>query len=178
PGVASYLEDLGDFLTAKIALEGDDGRWLTAALDTASLRATVDLWLADGELVPTRGGRPMLRALRPGLADSNRWRSVVSLDARAFGVQLHIADLATHWRYDRVPTGAHITGLTSRVPDVAVDGRLLGILPVGWVEGLSPVGIKGTVDDFMQVLVDSNEGDGARLIAHYDDSGNQGSTLM
>src|SRR5699024_10348131 len=84
----------------------------------------------------------------------------------------------TRWRYDRVPAGAHMSGLTSTVPDVDVDGRLLGILPVGWVEGLSPVSIKGTVDDFMTVLAHSNDGDGARLIAHYDDGGSRGSTLM
>lgn len=178
PGVASYLEDLGDLLTAKVAVEGDHGLWLTATLDTASLRTSIDFWLADGELVPTRGGRPMLAQVEAGFPERSRWRSVLSLQLRAFGVKLDIADLTTRWRYDRVPAGAHIVGLTSTVPEVAVDGRLLGILPVGWVEGLSPVSIKGTVDDFMQVLVDSNKGDGARLIAHYDDSGKRGSTLM
>src|SRR5699024_6014662 len=86
PGVASYLEDLGDFLSAKVTVEGDHGRWLTAMLDTASLRTSIEFWLADGELVPTRGGRPMLAQVAAGFPERSDWRSVLSLQLRAFGV--------------------------------------------------------------------------------------------
>lgn len=178
PAVAAYLEELGDFLTANVVVKGAQGRWLTASLDTKSLNTTVELWLADGELVPSRDGQPLFNQVSKGFPPSSNWRTIVSVDARALGVQVHIRDLVTRWRYDRVPKGAHISGLTSNTPDVRVEGRLLGVLPTDWVQGLSPVTIKETINDFMEVLVDSNDGEGARLIANFQAQKNHGSTLM
>lgn len=177
PRVADYLEQLGDFLTAYLVIENRDGRWLTATLDSASLISTIEFWVADGLLVPTRGGRPMLSERAPDFPQSATWRSLLTLTLNAFGVSVMIEDLQTDWRYDRVPDGATITGQLEYVPDVAVDGRLLGILPTSWFEGRLPVSIEGTVDDFMQVLASSNQDNGAQFLMRYNDAADYGSVL-
>src|SRR5699024_4470151 len=117
-----------------------------------------------------RGGRPMLAGLEPGYPKSAAWRSLLTLKLNAFGVSVSINNLQTDWRYRRTADGAVFTGALAYVPDVEVTGRLLGVLPAGWIEGASPVTIEGTVDDFMAVLTSSNNGDGAQFAVNYDDA--------
>lgn len=177
PQVAAYLQQLGNFLTARILIENDKGRWLEVIIDSDALSFTIDVWIADGQLAPTRNGRPMLDAIEPGFPDSASWRSVLRLRLNAFGIGVIIDEWQTRWRYHRTPLGAHVAGTIDTTPEVALEGRLLGVLPAGWFEGVLPVSIEGTVHDFMQVLATSNKGDGAQFLMRYDENDRHGSVV-
>lgn len=168
PRVAAYLEQLGDFLTARLVIRNRQGHWLTVTLDTQDQVVTLDFWLHDGLLVPSRGGRPMRAVLEPGYPATAQWRALLTLNLHAYGVNVIIHDLQTDWQYTRLNRGAVFIGRLTYVPEVDVSGRLLGILPTSWFEGRLPVSIEGTVDDFMQVLASSNNGQGAKFVVRYD----------
>lgn len=176
PDVATYLKKLGDFLTAKLTVSGVEGDWLTTKLDTGGLKAELDFWVADGYLVPSVGGRPMLKDVLRPIPDTATWQSNLKLTARAFGVVIDISQLKTRWKYQKTINGADTIGTLSTKPNVDITGRFFGIIPSGLVENLSPINVRGVVDDFMSVLITSNNR-GATLAGSYNDGGDHGSIV-
>lgn len=167
PKVFDYLQRLGDLLTAHLVIESTQGRWLSASLDSKAMRVTLDAWVKNGHLVPVRNGRPRVKTVEAGFADRMTWHSRLDLRVRALGVTVNLDDMSGVWKYRRETTGARFEGHIYDRPKVQVDGLALGFFPATWFDSLSPVNITGTINDFMDVLVNSNHGSGARFVITY-----------
>src|SRR5690625_1904067 len=96
-----------------------------------------------------------------------KWHSHLDLQIRALGVDVSLHDMNGVWRYRRKPKGAHFEGYIFDRPEITVSGLALGFFPATWVDSISPVGIKETINDFNDVLVTSNHGKGAQFVIDY-----------
>jgi len=130
----------------------------------------VDAWLRDGHLVPSRNGLPQT-GYRPGAAlDQASFESLATLRMKALGIIVTLKNLPMQWRYDHDDKGAHFDGWLHDKPQVAVTGHALGLIPAGMMEGLLPVNVSDTVDDFLTVLTSSNQGQGAHTTVDISDT--------
>jgi|AntDeeMetagen681_2_1112603.scaffolds.fasta_scaffold01276_5 hypothetical protein len=178
PQVADYVEQLKGFISAHVAIENDAGRWLSIDLDSTQERFTIDAWVRDGHLVPSRNGAPQIDAIDPDTSlDSLSYQSVVDVKLKALGVTVKLDHWPIDWQYRRTQNGADYRGRIAQQPTVDVSGVALGFIPTGVVDAVIPNNIEGIVHDFMQVLTRSNSGDGATLDVSFANDARNGSIL-
>lgn len=178
PEVADYLEQIEGFISARIAIQNDAGRWLSIDLDSVKRRLVIDGWVHDGHLVPSRDGSPRIGAVDPKTTlDSLSYQSVADIKLKALGVTVNLAAWPIDWDYRRTDNGAHYAGRITRMPAIEVGGAALGFIPTGVVNAVIPNNIEGIVHDFMRVLVQSNDGQGAKLNASFENDAGDGSIV-
>ena len=164
PAVADYLAQIKGFISAHVAIENEAGRWLSVDLDSVAQRLTLDGWVHNGHLVPVRGGEPRIEVVDTS-APLNRlsYRSVADVQLKALGVRVDLNQWPIDWRYRRTARGADYAARITQPPQIEVGGAALGFIPTGLVDIAIPNNIEGIVNDFMQVLVESDDGKGATL---------------
>lgn len=178
PEVANYLEQVRGFVSAQVAIENEDGRWLHVDLDSVEQRLRIDAWVRDGHLVPSRNGQPRLDAVDADTSLARlSYRSVVDLQLKALGVRMDLSDWPIEWVYRATGTGSAYAGRITALPKIEAGGAALGFIPTGLVDLVIPNNIEGIVEDFMQVLVQSNDGAGAALDITFANDTNNGSIL-
>lgn len=173
PQVADYLDQLKGFISGSFVIRNKAGRWLSVDFDSKRQRATIDGWVLDGHLVPSRNGAPRTRVVDTDASlDSLAFQSLVNLRLTTLGVTVKLGDWPVDWQYRRSARGANFVGRITQQPKVDVSGSALGLVPRGVVDAMIPNNIEGIVDDFMRVLAHSNDGKGARLqVTHADNPG-------
>lgn len=178
PRVADYLEQLKGFISGDFHIQNESGRWLSMDFDSTHERVTLDGWVVDGHLVPSRNGVPQLNAIdtRTSL-NSLSFQSVANIKLTAMGVTVKLNDWPFDWQYKRSSKGANYAGRITQKPSIDVSGAALGFIPSGLVDVAIPGNIEGIVNDFMRVLTHSNDGQGAKLSVNYADSAGDGSIL-
>ncbi|WP_353248675.1 hypothetical protein [Salinisphaera sp. T31B1] len=178
PRVADYLEQIKGFISAQVSIENDAGRWLDIDLDSVQQRLVVDAWVKDGHLVPSRDGTPRLDAIDPAeTLDHLSYQSVADIKLKALGVTVRLDQWPIDWTYRRSNDGATYDGRIVTQPKVSVGGAALGFIPTGVVDAVIPNNIEGIVNDFMQVLTQSNGGAGAKLDVSFEQVSQDSSLL-
>lgn len=178
PEVARYLDQVGDFISARLRIVNHEGRWLSARLDTRDRKLTVDGWVAGGRLVPSRDGKPVVSHEGKGpLPSEFAWTTEARLHLRALGLNVRIRQLSSRWHYHYQDAKARFLTALSEQPEVEVSGHFLGFVPASWVEFLLPTNIEDGVHDFMHTLIRSNDGQGAKLKIVYGPGQTGASTL-
>ncbi|HET8707668.1 MAG TPA: hypothetical protein VFM46_15300, partial [Pseudomonadales bacterium] len=169
PHVEKYLERMGDVMDATFVLENQTGQWATVRVDSKSLQMNLDMWLKDGRLLPARNGEPLMDALgQDGIKQADFQVSII-MRFRALGVVTTLDDWHMNWRYAPFAKGATFDGALKDKPRVSIDGRALGVMPASWLAHM-PVDIFKIVDDFMSVVTESNNGQGALVSVGFDES--------
>lgn len=173
PQVANYLDQLKGFISGNFVIRNKAGRWLSMDFDSNRERVTIDGWVLDGHLVPSRNGAPQIGAIDTDASlDSLAFQSVANLRLTTLGVTVKLTDWPVNWQYKRSAHGANFSGRITQQPKVDVSGSALGFIPTGVVDAMIPNNIEGIVDDFMRVLTHSNGGKGAELeVTHAENPG-------
>lgn len=178
PEVADYLDQLKGFISGDFHIQNKSGRWLSIDFDTTGQQITMDGWVVDGHLVPSRHGEPQVDAIDTDASlNSLSFRSVANLKLTALGVVVKLENWPFDWQYQRSARTAHYSGRITQKPSVDVSGSALGFIPTDMVNVVIPGNIEGVVDDFMRVLTRSNGGKGAQLDVSYADNTSDGSVL-
>jgi len=168
PKVAAYLERMGDVMDASVIIQNTNGQWLSLQVNSKSMECEVDMWLKDGRIIPARNGEPVLDSLQSAWTKQPAWQANIAMRFRALGVVTTLNDWHMDWRYQQNPNTAIFSGVMKDKPNVSIDGRALGVMPASWLAHM-PVDIYKIVDDFMSVLVDSNNGEGAKISLAFDE---------
>lgn len=177
PNVAKYLDRMGDVMDATIVMENAAGQWLTLRVDSKSMQSNVDMWLKDGRLLPVRNGEPVIGALEKDWPQQANWQANITMRFRALGVVTTLNDWHMDWRYAQQNKAALFAGNLKDKPTVSIDGRALGVMPASWLAHM-PVDIYKIVDDFMSVVTESNNGQGASVKIAFDESDEQRAKVM
>ncbi len=178
PQVAAYFEQLKGFISAKVAMQNKMGHWLNIDFDSKKERLTIDGWVLDGHLIPSRNGRPLTNAIDTHVAlDSLSFQTVSDLTLKALGVTVKLGQWPADWHYRRSDHGADSTARITQQPTIQISGAALGFIPVGVVDAVIPSNIEGIVHDFMQVLTHSNGGNGVELRMDYADNPSSGGIM-
>lgn len=161
PELADYLEDFGDLIDVKIQLrDANDNTLADVWLDSGRMLARVEAYLRDGQLVPTRAGRPLL-ATAP---DYQRMEAHIDAHAHAVGIHMYVDDLRIEMRY------AGEAVLESRVrhtPGFRVEGRALGLIPASMLDWFIPGDIPGLARRMFDVASKGNGGRGVVIDSRF-----------
>ncbi|WP_148863783.1 hypothetical protein [Marinobacter fonticola] len=160
PTLASHLDRLDSLLHMQLDLHDRYGRLLALTIDTETLRGQLTMTLHRGQLVPTRGGQPVLDVppFDPRIAHD----LVAHIDTRMdiLGIIARVSDMDAEIRYRPTPTGARFEAAVTRIPKVQVGGRALGLVPADFINIFLPRHIDELVVDFLTVACEGNGGRG------------------
>lgn len=162
PTVAAYMEKMRGFLVGKAEINGVGGNWLTASVDTNSMTVELGFWTKDGYPLPSVNGKPNLHFPYANLPDRFPFYSQLNLHFQSLGVTVDITDLETDWNFRHQGAQTRLIGRMDTQPKVAVSGWALGFMPTVLLK-LSPIDIESTVNHFMNIFMNSNQGKGAHL---------------
>jgi|GEM_PF-2089321 len=178
PEVADYMRTMGDLVEGETRLHNERGQWMIARVNSASRQVELELWIDEqGRLLPTRNGEVVGRALGSDNTSSLSWTATTTATLRALGLAVELSDWTSEWQYSRTSEGATFQGRVNSTPGIDVLGRALGVMPANVVEFVLPVNIKETVQNFMDVLAESNDGRGAELKVQFAEDPANGSVV-
>ena len=170
PHIVGHLQNMDRLFRGSLRLEDERGELFSAELDSRTLRGTFQAFIADGRIVPIKGGKVMLDA--PPIEDDKPWNFTAHMDSTMtiLGVVTHINNAKARVQFLSTKEGAKLVGQMSDVPDIRVQGNALGIMPTSMIDVVLPKDIDEIIEEFIAVACKGNEGKGILVGAQFDES--------
>ncbi len=178
PHIVGHLQNMDRLFRGSLRLEDERGELFSAELDSRTLQGTFQAFIADGRIVPIKGGKVMLDA--PPIEDDKPWNFTAHMDSTMtiLGVVTHINNAKARVQFLSTKEGAKLVGQMSDVPDIRVQGNALGIMPTSMIDVVLPKDIDEIIEEFIAVACKGNEGKGILVGAQFDESPSGGTSTI
>lgn len=177
PGLAGHLEDMNRLFDGNLRVLDERGELFSMELDSRTLRGHFSAFIADGKILPVKGGEVVLNP--DSIPEGKPWNFMVDMNStmNILGVVTHISNAKARVQYLSNDTGFKLVGQLSDVPSVQVQGNALGIMPTAMIDVVMPSSMAEIIQDFMGVACKGNEGKGVLLGAQFE-QGKPGETSI
>ena len=168
PAISGHLTSMNRLFKGSLRLEDERGDLVTAELDSRRMRGTFEVFIADGRIVPIKGGKVIVDA--PPIADNKPWNFTAHMQSTMtiLGVVTHLQNAKARVQFLSTDTGMKVVGRMSDVPDIRVQGNALGFMPTSMIDVVLPKDLHEIIEDFIAVACEGNEGKGILLGAQFD----------
>lgn len=175
PSLSSHLVSMNRLFKGSFRLEDERGELLTAEIDSKSMRGFVELFVANGRIVPIKGGKVVLNA--PPMEQNKPLEFTAHMDSTMsiLGVVTHIQNAKARVQFLSHDSGMKMVGQLNHVPDIQVQGNALGFMPTALIDVVLPKDLHEIIEEFMSVACLGNEGKGILVGAQFD-QGEKGRT--
>jgi hypothetical protein len=163
PALARYNRRLADVLKGEMQVLDDQGRTLMrGTVNSQKLRATLELYVKDGQILPFKGQRVFEDEPLDPLGDTLTSPKLV-IDARInmLGVVVTLKDLEVDAHYEAHDSYVLADASVTNMPDIVVSGRALGVFSPGFLDIFIPSNIQDITEEFFRVAFKGNGGKGA-----------------
>ncbi|MVF10635.1 hypothetical protein FT643_00635 [Ketobacter sp. MCCC 1A13808] len=170
PHIGKHLLSMDRLFNGTFRLTDERGELLTAELDSKKLRGNFQAFVADGKIVPVKGGEVMLDA-NP-IADDKPWNLTAHMNSTMsiLGVVTHIDNARAKVQFLSKKDGFKLVGQLSDVPDIRVQGKALGFMPTAMIDVVMPKSLAEIIQEFIGVVCHGNEGKGFLLGVQFQQS--------
>lgn len=160
PAISNHIIKMDRLLHGSMRLVDERGELLSGTLDSRTLRGHLQMFVANGRVVPVKGGRVMMDA-QP-IPDGQPWEFTAYLDGTVsiLGVVTHVQNLKARIQYLSQADGVKVVSQVTEVPDISVKGNALGIMPTSMINVVLPKNLDQIMKEFMAVACKGNSGKG------------------
>ena len=160
PHMSEYLEHVGNLMNTRIDISDDNGRLARISVDTHDWRIRIETVLSFGGIVPVQGDNLQLDKVRKFEDKAVNLRVAINSDLDIFGVKTHVKGLQASLRYNPSPDTLRLETNINTVPEIAVDGAFMNVVPTGVIDMMIPGNIASIISQFFTVACEGNAGDG------------------
>jgi len=156
--LAKYAKRLDDVLTGKLRLLDEKGRdLLRASVDSEKLQVTLELYVKDGMLLPFDDSQVYENEpFDPMVEGPRKFSAVATARINMLGIVVNIKNLRGDAIFEAHDSYASATATLTRVPQLKVEGRALGIFSPGFLDIFIPSNIQDITEEFFTVLAKGN----------------------
>lgn len=160
PAISNHMMRMERLLQGSLRLMDERGELFSGTLDSRTLRGSMQMFVADGQVLPVRGGRVILDA-KP-IPVGRPWEFTAHVDATmsVLGVVTHLQNLKARIQYQSMPDGMKMVSQITEVPDISVRGKALGIMPTSMINMVLPKNLDQIMKEFMTAACRGNDGKG------------------
>ncbi len=168
PSISSHLMEMNRLFKGSFRLEDERGDLLTAEIDSKRLRGYFQVFVADGRIVPIKGGKVVLDA--PEIEDGKPWNFTAYMNSTMtiLGVVTHVQDAKARVQLLSTEDGMKVVGQMNEVPKIRVQGKALGIMPTSMIDVVLPKDLHEIIEEFIAVACEGNEGKGILVGGQFD----------
>lgn len=160
PLLAGYLDQLDDLLKFQLRVYDDHGQLMSLAFNTETLRGRLSMSIRDGQVLPTRHGKPVNGSTPFDPGQPKRLTVRVNSEMDILGIIANVQGMTANVDYIPTPPGARFESRIQDVPGIRVGGRALGMVPPDLIDVFIPQRIDQLIVDFLTVACQGNNGDG------------------
>jgi hypothetical protein len=158
PDLAAYFEGLGDLAEYTTTLTDAAGNvLLTARLNTAKVQSSLEAYVHDGRLVPSRDGKPLVGVL----PQYGRMTARTNMHLALHRVHLYLDDYRTDLTFRDDGAVAELSLSARSVPKVRVAGAAFGVLPTAMLDWFIPGDIESLTKRLFETASKGNGGRGS-----------------
>jgi hypothetical protein len=141
-------------------LEDERGELFSGSIDSRTLRGNLQMFVANGRVVPVKGGQVVMDA--PSIPDGQPWEFTAYVDGTVsvLGVVTHLQNMKARIQYLSQPDGVKVVSQITDVPDLSVQGNALGLMPTSMINMVLPKNLDQIMKEFMSVACKGNDGKG------------------
>ncbi|TVP52929.1 MAG: hypothetical protein EA349_14850 [Halomonadaceae bacterium] len=176
PGLARHLARLGSLFRVEGELNTGDGRLIRFRLDTDSLSGALEAVLDQG--IPLAKTNNSLADVEATMAALGNLTAVMDVRINVLGVIAHLNNLEADLSLRSRSGGGDIHAAITRMPDIHVEGRALGMIPTGMIDFFIPGSLKVIIEEFLEVAVTGNQGRGITASIQLDEDAQGSSSLL
>lgn len=167
PAISNHIVNMDRLLNGSLRLSDERGELLSGTIDSRTLRGQIQLFVADGRVVPVKGGKVVMDA--PPIPDGQPWNFTAEMDGTVsvLGVVTHLQNLKARVQYLSDDDGVKVVSQITEVPDISVKGNALGIMPTSMINVVLPKNLDEIMREFMGVACKGNEGKGILIGAQF-----------
>ncbi|MDX1756134.1 MAG: hypothetical protein R3175_08760 [Marinobacter sp.] len=178
PALARYLAQLDNLLKLQLRVYDDHGQLMAMEFDTRTLRGHLSMAVDNGQVLPTRHGRPVADPEPFDPMQPKRLTVRVNSQMNILGIIASVQGMTANIDYTPTATGARFESRIQTVPGVRVGGRALGMVPPDLIDVFIPQRIDELIVDFLTVACQGNEGKGITGTIEFRDAPGGGATRL
>lgn len=160
PAISNHITKMDRLLQGSLRLMDERGELFSGTIDSRTLRGNMQMFVADGQVLPMKGGRVIMDA-KP-IPAGEPWEFTAHMDGTVsvLGVVTHLQNLKARIQYQSLPDGMKMVSQVTDVPDISVRGSALGIMPTSLINVVLPKNLDQIMKEFMAVACKGNDGKG------------------
>ena len=160
PAISNHIVNMDRLLHGSMRLSDERGELVSGNLDSRTLRGNLQMFVANGRVVPMKGGQVIVDA--PPIPDGVPWEFKAQMDGTVsvLGVVTHLQNLNVRIQYLSDEEGVKVVSQVTEVPDISVKGNALGIMPTSMINVVLPKNLDQIMKEFMSVACKGNDGKG------------------
>ncbi len=178
PSLSQYLDQLDNLLQFQLRVYDDHGQLMALAFDTETLRGKLTMSISDGQVLPTRHGKPITDPQPFDPRHPKQLTVRVNSQMDILGIIANVQGMTAQVEYLPTATGARFEWKIQDVPGIRVGGRALGMVPPDLIDVFIPQRIDELIVDFLTVACKGNNGDGIAGSLELRESEDGGSTRL
>lgn len=170
PAISKHILDMDRLFHGSLRLSDERGELFSGTLDSRTLRGNFQMFVANGQVVPVKGGQVMLDA--PPVPDGQPWEFSAQMDGTVsvLGVVTNLQNLKARIQYLSTAEGAKIVSQITEVPDISIKGNALGFMPTSMIDMVLPKNLDQIMTEFMTVACKGNDGKGILMGAQFEEA--------
>lgn len=160
PAISNHIVNMDRLLHGTMRLSDERGELVVGSIDSRTLRGNLQMFVADGRIVPIRGGKVVMDA--PRIPDGQPWEFTVQMDGTVsvLGVITNLQNMKARVQYLATDDGVKVVSQITEVPDISVKGNALGIMPTSMINVVLPKNLDQIMKEFMAAACKGNDGKG------------------
>lgn len=167
PAISNHILTMDRLFNGSLRLSDERGELFSGTLDSRTLRGNMQMFVANGRVVPVKGGQVVLDA--PPIPDGEPWEFSAVMDGTVsvLGVVTHLQNMNARIQYLSTADGVKVVSQVTEVPDISVKGNALGIMPTSMINVVLPKNLDQIMKEFMAVACKGNDGKGILVGAQF-----------
>lgn len=167
PAISNHIINMDRLFHGGLRLSDERGELLSGTLDSRTLRGQIQMFVADGRVVPVKGGQVVMNA--PQIPHGTAWNFTAEMNGTVsvLGVVTHLQNMKARVQYLSDDQGVKVVSQITEVPDISVKGNALGIMPTSMINLVMPKNLDQIMKEFMAVACKGNDGKGILLGAQF-----------
>ena len=167
PALINHVLKMNRLFEGSIRLVDSRGELLSMDIDSKTMRAKIHAFVANGRIVPVKGGRVIVDA--PPIPDGKPWELTAYMNGTMsiLGVVTNIQNMKARIQVLSEPDGLKAVAQVTQVPDVSVRGNALGFMPTSMIDIVLPKNLDQIIKDFFTVACKGNDGKGILIGARF-----------
>ncbi len=178
PAITNHIVNMDHLFHGTLRLGDERGELVTGDIDSRSLRAKMQMFVADGRVVPVRGGKVIMDA--PAIPNGEPWELGVQMDGTVsvLGITTHVQNMRARVQYLADEQGVKVVSQFTEVPDISIQGSALGFMPTSMINVVLPKNLDQIMQEFMGAACKGNDGKGILIGAQFQQANGKDSAKL
>ncbi|MCG8316095.1 MAG: hypothetical protein MI976_23020 [Pseudomonadales bacterium] len=168
PAMSDYILKMNRVLSTTLHLSDERGELLTVHMDSQTRRMKLQMFLADGRIIPTKGFEVLLDAPPIPEGVTKKFSLRMDVTASMLGVTTYLQDFKARLYYRAEEDGVKTVTQINELPNINITGNALGIIPTSMIDVVLPKNMDKIMKEFMGVACRGNEGKGIVMGAEFE----------